>query len=29
MDDAKSSPLEVRRLWLADKEAFRDHLVEP
>ncbi len=27
MDDAKSSPLEVRRLWLADKEAFRDHLV--
>src|SRR4029077_14543828 len=27
MDEAKSSPVEVRRLWLADKEAFRHHLL--
>ena len=27
MDEAKSSPLELRRLWPSDKEAFRDHLV--
>jgi GNAT superfamily N-acetyltransferase len=27
MDEAKSSPLEVRRLWPSDKEAFRDHLL--
>jgi GNAT superfamily N-acetyltransferase len=27
MDEAKSSPLEVRRLWPSDKEGFRDHLL--
>ena len=27
MDEAKSSPVELRRLWQADKEAFRDHLL--
>jgi GNAT superfamily N-acetyltransferase len=27
MDEANSSPVEVRRLWLADREAFRDHLL--
>src|SRR4029077_20695798 len=27
MDEAKSSPVEVRRLWLADQEAFRHHLL--
>jgi GNAT superfamily N-acetyltransferase len=27
MDQAKSSPLELRRLWPSDKEAFRDHLL--
>jgi GNAT superfamily N-acetyltransferase len=27
MDEAKSSPLELRRLWPSDKEAFRDHLL--
>ena len=27
MDEAKSSPVEVRRLWPSDKEAFRHHLV--
>jgi GNAT superfamily N-acetyltransferase len=27
VDQANSSLVEVRRLWLADKEAFRDHLV--
>jgi RimJ/RimL family protein N-acetyltransferase len=27
MDEAKSSPAELRRLWLADKEAFRHHLL--
>ncbi len=27
MDEANSSPLEVRRLWPSDKEAFRDHLL--
>jgi GNAT superfamily N-acetyltransferase len=27
MNQENSSPLEIRRLWLADKEAFRHHLV--
>src|SRR5271156_1852450 len=27
MSEAASSPVEVRRLWLSDKEAFRDHLL--
>ena len=27
MDEAKSSPVELRRLWPSDKEAFRHHLV--
>ena len=27
MDEAKSSPAEIRRLWPSDKEAFRDHLL--
>jgi GNAT superfamily N-acetyltransferase len=27
MNEANSSPLEIRRLWLSDKEAFRDHLL--
>jgi RimJ/RimL family protein N-acetyltransferase len=27
MDEAKSSPVELRRLWPSDKEAFRDHLL--
>ena len=27
MDEVKSSPVEIRRLWLPDKEAFRDHLL--
>ena len=27
MDEAKSSPVELRRLWPADKEAFRHHLL--
>ena len=27
MNQENSSPVEIRRLWLADKEAFRDHLV--
>ena len=27
MDEANSSPVELRRLWQADKEAFRDHLL--
>src|SRR5271163_239315 len=27
MDEAKSSPLELRRLWPSDKEAFRHHLL--
>jgi GNAT superfamily N-acetyltransferase len=27
MDEANSSPVEVRRLWLAAREAFRDHLL--
>jgi len=27
VDEAKSSPVELRRLWQADKEAFRDHLL--
>jgi GNAT superfamily N-acetyltransferase len=27
MHEAKSSPLELRRLWPSDKEAFRDHLL--
>ncbi len=27
MDEAKSSPVELRRLWPSDKEAFRYHLV--
>jgi GNAT superfamily N-acetyltransferase len=27
MDEANSSPLELRRLWPSDKEAFRDHLL--
>lgn len=27
MDEAHSSPVEVRRLWPSDKEAFRDHLL--
>lgn len=27
MHEANSSPLEVRRLWPSDKEAFRDHLL--
>ena len=27
MNEVYSSPVEVRRLWLSDKEAFRDHLL--
>jgi GNAT superfamily N-acetyltransferase len=27
MDEAKSSPAELRRLWPSDKEAFRQHLL--
>jgi GNAT superfamily N-acetyltransferase len=27
MDEAKSSPVELRRLWPSDKEAFSDHLL--
>ena len=27
MDEAKSSPVELRRLWPSDKESFRDHLL--
>jgi GNAT superfamily N-acetyltransferase len=27
VDEAKSSPVELRRLWPSDKEAFRDHLL--
>src|SRR5271156_4588607 len=27
MSEAASSPVEVRRVWLSDKEAFRDHLL--
>jgi len=27
MNEANSSPAEIRRLWLSDKEAFRDHLL--
>jgi RimJ/RimL family protein N-acetyltransferase len=27
MDEAKSSPVEIRRLWPSDKELFRDHLL--
>jgi GNAT superfamily N-acetyltransferase len=27
MDEVHSSPVEVRRLWPSDKEAFRDHLL--
>jgi GNAT superfamily N-acetyltransferase len=27
MDEAKSSHVEIRRLWPSDKEAFRDHLL--
>ena len=27
MNEATSSPVEVRRLWPSDKEAFRDHLL--
>ena len=27
MDEGNSSPLELRRLWPSDKEAFRDHLL--
>ena len=27
MNEANLSPVEVRRLWLPDKEAFRDHLL--
>jgi GNAT superfamily N-acetyltransferase len=27
VSEPSSAPVEVRRLWLADKEAFRDHLV--
>jgi GNAT superfamily N-acetyltransferase len=27
MNEAASSPVEIRRLWLSDKEAFRDHLL--
>src|SRR5271154_2513553 len=27
MDEARPSQVEIRRLWLADKEAFRDHLL--
>ena len=27
MDEANSSPVEVRRLWPSDKEVFRDHLL--
>ena len=27
MDEAKSSPVELRRLWPADKEAFGHHLL--
>jgi GNAT superfamily N-acetyltransferase len=27
MDEAKSSEVEIRRLWPADKELFRDHLL--
>ena len=27
MDEVNSSPVEVRRLWPSDKEAFRDHLL--
>jgi RimJ/RimL family protein N-acetyltransferase len=27
MSEAASSPVEIRRLWLSDKEAFRDHLL--
>ena len=27
MDEAKSSPVELRRLWPSDKEAFRHHLL--
>ena len=27
MDEASSFPVEVRRLWPSDKEAFRDHLL--
>jgi GNAT superfamily N-acetyltransferase len=28
MSEATSSPVEIRRLWPADKEAFRDHLLK-
>lgn len=28
MDEAQPSPVEIRRLWPADKEAFRDHLLK-
>ena len=27
MDEANSSPVEIRRLWPSDSEAFRDHLL--
>jgi GNAT superfamily N-acetyltransferase len=27
MSDASSSPVEIRRLWASDEEAFRDHLL--
>jgi GNAT superfamily N-acetyltransferase len=27
VDEARSSPVELRRLWPSDKEAFRDHLL--
>jgi GNAT superfamily N-acetyltransferase len=27
LNEASSSPVEIRRLWLSDKEAFRDHLL--
>src|SRR5580765_8111670 len=27
MNEATSSPVEIRRLWPSDKEAFRDHLL--
>src|SRR5271163_3856016 len=27
MDEAKLSPVEIRRLWPSDKESFRDHLL--
>jgi GNAT superfamily N-acetyltransferase len=27
MDEAQSSPVEIRRLWPSDKEMFRDHLL--